>query len=161
MHLERELLGVEDDGRDAGRALLGAQESRRLLAHARRLALEPERVEVLPACLGARAAVRARIAPDLEGAVAGGERVDPAAALDELLLDRGALGRDEEAPFALRPHRRSGDVDIFVAHPGLCAEAQVDFVGDRVARRVRPPRRVSEPPHYPERLRRDQSNAYR
>ena len=141
VHLERELLGVEDDGRHAGRTLVRAQEGRRLLAHPRRLALEAERVEVLPARLSARATVSARIAPDLENAVAGSERVDPAAALDELLLDVASLRGDEELVLALGPHERLGHLDVGVRERLLGAEAVVDLLreadGEGVARERR------------------------
>ena len=65
VHLQRHLLGVDHDRRHPGRARRRAQERGRLLADARRLALEAERLDVLPAGLGARAAVRARVAADL------------------------------------------------------------------------------------------------
>ena len=71
-----------------GGALVGAQERRGLLADARRLPLEPERLDVLPAGLRARAAVRARVAAQLDDPVARRDRVDPAAGLEQLLLDR-------------------------------------------------------------------------
>src|SRR5207248_4647594 len=85
VQLEVHLVRVEDDRRPPGRTGIGAQEGRRLLGHARRLALEPERLHVLPAGLRAPAAVRARVAADLGHAVRGRDGVDPGAALDELL----------------------------------------------------------------------------
>ena len=64
------------------------QERCRLLADPRRLAVEAELLDVLPAALAARAAVRARIAAVLNAAVVRDrQRVDPAAALDEALRE--------------------------------------------------------------------------
>src|SRR5439155_25008502 len=70
VHLERHLLCVDHDRRYLGRARLGPQQGGRLLADARRLALEPEGLDVLPPALRARAAVGARVAADLGDAVA-------------------------------------------------------------------------------------------
>src|SRR5262249_21330369 len=73
--LELRLLRVDDDGRDPRRALIGAQQGGRLLGDARRLTLERESLDVLPAGLRAGADVRARVAADLEEAVPDRHRV--------------------------------------------------------------------------------------
>ena len=59
---------------------------------------------MLPAGLGARPAVARGVAPRLHETVGGAQRVDPRAALDELLEDVSSLGGRERARFALRPH---------------------------------------------------------
>ncbi len=89
--LEGHLLGVDHDRHAPRRALVGSQERDGLLADARRLAVEAERLDVLPAALAAGAGVLARVAADLELVALGGIGVDSAAALDEHLLDRAAL----------------------------------------------------------------------
>ena len=114
VHLELHLLGVDHDRRHAGGALVGAEERGRLLGDARRLPLEPERLDVLPAGLRARPDVRARVAARLEQPVADRHRVDSAAALDELLLDLGAVRGEEELPLAERAHRRLRDLHVRV-----------------------------------------------
>ena len=106
VHLQLHLLRVDHDGRHARRAYVGAQKRGSLLCDARCLALEAEVLDVLPAALRGRAAVRGRIRAHLEDAVARGERVDPAAGLDELLLDLGAVGGDEHLVLALRADER-------------------------------------------------------
>ena len=55
--------GVEDDRRLSGRALGRAQERNCLLADARRLSVEAELLDELPAALPADPGVLARIAP--------------------------------------------------------------------------------------------------
>src|SRR4051812_30714590 len=69
--LQRDLVGVEHDVRDAARARIGAHERCSLLGDARRLVDEAQAFDVLPAGLRARADVRARVAAHLEDAVAG------------------------------------------------------------------------------------------
>src|SRR5438132_1080853 len=81
-------------------------------ADARRLLHEGQSLDKLPAALAADPAVLARVAPDLRDAVGGCVRVDAAAALDELLLDRDSLGRDENLVLALRAEHRQGHVDL-------------------------------------------------
>ena len=56
----------------------------------------------------------ARVAADLGDAVARRERVDSAAALDELVLGRGALGGDEHLVLALGADRGRGHLDVLV-----------------------------------------------
>ena len=53
VHLQLHLLGVDHDVGHAGGALVGAEQRGRLLGDARRLALEPEALDVLPAGLRA------------------------------------------------------------------------------------------------------------
>src|SRR6187551_300177 len=136
VHLQARLLRVDHDGRDPGRALVSAKERRRLLAYARRLALEPELVHELPAGLRARAAVGARVAADLGDAVARRQCVHAAAALDDLLLRRGAVGRDEELVLALCADRRGGDLHVLVLQRLLGAQAELDLLRDGNGERV-------------------------
>src|SRR5437867_2629068 len=91
VHLQRDLVRVEDDGRDGARALVRPEQRGRLLRDAGRLVHELESVHVLPAGLAARADVRARVTAHLEDAVTGGRALDPCAALDQLLLYLGSL----------------------------------------------------------------------
>ena len=62
-----------------------------LLGDPRTVLVERQAFHVLPAGLGARTAMRARIAPDLDGSIRGRERLDSGAALHELLEDIGAF----------------------------------------------------------------------
>ena len=136
VHLEHHLLGVDHDGHQAGRARVGAQQCGGLLGDARRLALERQRFDVLPAGLGARAAVGARVAADLRDAVAYCHRVDAAAALHRLLLDRGAIGGDEQLLLLLGADRRSRHLHVLVPERGLRPQAVLDLVGERDLERV-------------------------
>ena len=79
---------------------------------------EVEPVDVLPAALAARADMRARVAAHLEDTVACGGAFDPGAALDQLLLDLGALGGEEELVLSLRAHHRLANDDVR-ARPSL------------------------------------------
>ena len=105
VHLKLHLLRGDHDRRHRGRALVGAEQRGRLLGDARRLALEAEALDELPAGLRARADVGARVAAHLEEPVADRHRVDAAAALDELLLDLDAVGGEEQLALALRADR--------------------------------------------------------
>ena len=137
VNLEHHLLGVDHDRGDARRAGVGSQERGGLLADPRRLAVEAELLDVLPAALAARATVRARIAAVLDSAlVRDGQRVDPAAALDEALRDPRALGRVEDAALAHRADVRLGDLHLGPAHALLCAEAEGDLLLERHLDRV-------------------------
>ena len=142
VHLQRHLLGVDHRVGDHRGARLGAQQRRRLLADARRLALEPEALDVLPAGACARAAVRARVAAELRQLVVRGDRVDPGAGLVELLLGLDAVGREQHLVLALRPHGCLGDDDVLVPKRCLGAEAEVDLVGERDVERVDRDRRA-------------------
>ena len=133
VHLHDRLLRREDDGRPAGRALGCEQERGGLLADPRRLSVEVQPLDELPAALDADARVLARVAPDL-GHVAGGRiGVDPASGLVDLLLDVRPLGRDEHLVLALGAHHRDGDLDVRVLHALFRPQAEVDLVreGDR------------------------------
>src|SRR2546427_79056 len=88
VYLQHHLLAVEHDRRQRRGARFGAQERGCFLAHARRLPLERQPFDVLPARLSARPAVRAWIAPHLDATLGDGERVDAGAALE----GHGALG---------------------------------------------------------------------
>ncbi len=131
VHLHDRLLRREDDRRAAGRARGCAQERRRLLADARRLAVEPELLDVLPAALAADARVLARIAPHLGHVVGGCVRVDPAAALVDVLLDVRALGGDEDLVLALGADHRDRHLHVVVPHAVLGPQAEVDLLGQR------------------------------
>ena len=108
---------------------------------ARRLLREPERLDVLPAALRARAAERARVAALLEEPVAGRDRVEAGAALDDVLLDVGAVGGDEQLALATgraptpggRPSRPG------CASASLGAQAELDLLGERDRRTDRAP----------------------
>src|SRR4029079_17381437 len=136
VYLQDHLLAVEDDSRHPRRTRVGAEERGGFLAYSRCVAWEVEPFDVLPAGLCAGAAVRARIASDLHLAVADGERVDPASALHELLVDVGTFGGAERPVLPLCPHRRLGDLDVLVPHGALCAQAEVDLLGERDVHRV-------------------------
>ena len=132
VHLKRHLLGVDDDGRDSGRAGVGRQERGRLLADPGRLAVQPERLHELPARLAARAAVSARKAPVLHTAVVrDGERVDAAAALHEALCDARALGGAEDALLAHGADGRLGDLHLGPPHALLGPETERDLLLQR------------------------------
>src|SRR4051794_20750616 len=91
VQLKRDLLRVDHDVHDAGRTFRRLEQSRGLLAHARRLGREPESDYELPPGLRAQPAERARIAALLREPVADRGGVDAGAALDQLLLDIGAF----------------------------------------------------------------------
>ena len=73
----------------------------------------------------------ARVAADLDAAVADGQRVDPAAALHEPLVDVGALGRAEGPLLAQRAHRGLRDLHVLVPHRPLGAQAELDLLVER------------------------------
>src|SRR3954453_11084398 len=146
VNLELHLLGVDDDRRDPGRARIGAEESGGLFADARRFAFEGERLDVLPAGLCARAAVRTRVAADLRDALACGHRVDPGAALDDLLVDRGAVRGDEQLLLSLGAQEGGGHLDAVVLHALLGPQALLDLVGERDRERVLLDRRAVRAP---------------
>ena len=112
----------------ARRALGCEQERRRLLADARRLPVEVQPLDELPAALDADARMLARVAADLGHVTGGRVGVDPAAGLVDLLLDVRPLGRDEHLVLALGAHHRDGDLDVGVLHPLLRAQAEIDLV---------------------------------
>ena len=136
VQLELQLLGVQDDRRPPGGARVGAEERDGLLGHPRRFALEAEGFDVLPAGLCAPAAVCARIAPDLVRAVCGRERVEPGAALDELLLHRRAVGGDEHLALALRAHERLRHGHLRMGEGCFRAQAMLDLVVERDLDRI-------------------------
>ena len=86
--------------------------------------------------------MRARVAADLRHPVARGHRVDPAAALDELVLRRRTVGGDEHLVLALRADRGRGDLDVLVRKRLLGAQAEVDLLGDGNRERVALERRA-------------------
>src|SRR6185312_17560664 len=88
------------------------------------------------------AAVGARVAADLCDPVARGHRVDPAAALDQLVLGRCAVGGDEDLVLALGADRGGGDLDVLARERFLCAQAEVDLLGDGNRERVALERRA-------------------
>ena len=145
VHLQGHLLRVDHRVGDLRGARLRVQQRRRLLADARRLALEPEALHVLPAGARARAAVRARIAAQLRQLVVRGDRVDPGAGLVELLLGLDPVGREQHLVLALGAHRGLRDDDLVVPQRRLGAEAEVDLVGERDVERVDRDRRAVAP----------------
>src|SRR4029453_6341275 len=103
-----------------------------LPAATRRLPVEPERLDELPARLGARAAVGTRIAPVLDAAVVrDGKRVDAAATLDEALRDARAFGRAEDALFAHGADGRLRDLHLGPPHALLGTQAERDLLLQR------------------------------
>ena len=134
--LHDRLLRREDDGRPPRRALGCEQERRRLLADARRLSVEVEPLDELPAALDADARVLARIAPDLGHVPGGRVGVDPAAGLVDVLLDVRPLGGDEHLVLALGAHHRDGDLDVGVLHALFRAQAEIDLVRERDRERI-------------------------
>src|SRR6266542_1395698 len=136
VHLELRLLCIDHDGGDPLRAGLCLEQRRRLLAHTGRLPLERETLDILPARLGARADVRARVAADLVQAIPHGDRVDSSAALDQLLLDLGTVGGHEQLELALCSHRRLPDGDARVLERLLGAQTKLDLLRGRDVERV-------------------------
>ena len=106
VHLELHLLCVDDDRGRGSRARIGAEEGRGLLGHARRLALEPERLDVLPARPG-RSSRRGRSGSCGSGRARppGRRRRGRRTALHELLEDVGAVRGAEGPLLAHRPRR--------------------------------------------------------
>src|SRR5919109_843095 len=90
------------------------------------------------------APVGARVAADLRLAVEHREGVDPAAALHDLLLDRGSVGGDEDLALALCAHRRLRHLHVWMGERRLGAQAVLDLLLerdlDRVALGLRPVR---------------------
>src|SRR2546422_1752405 len=136
VHLQRHLLGIEDDVHLARRALVRLEEGRRLLGNSRGLAFEAEPFHVLPASLTRRAGMRARVTPHLVHAVPDGHRVDPAAALDDLLLDLGAVRGEKELVLTDGAYRRLCHLDLRATQPVLGAQAEVDLLTQRDGERV-------------------------
>ena len=132
VHLERHLLGVDDDGRDPRGAGVGREERSRLLADTRRLRVESEALHELPARLGARAAVGARKAPVLDTPVVrDGQRVDAAAALDGVLRHARTFGGAEDAQLAHRANGGLRDLHLGSPHALLGPKAERDLLLER------------------------------
>ena len=113
--LQRDLLAVQDDRRDAGRARRRGEQLDRLLGDARGVAGEVERRDVLPA-RGADARRRAaRVGAHLELGVADREPAMPPPRLGELLGARRALGGGEG--LVLRAPARARSVRTMRASP--------------------------------------------
>ncbi len=134
--LQRHLVRVEDDRRHDRRAHVRGQQRFCLLGDPRRLRGEIEAFDVLPAALRARPDVGAGIAPQLEHAVANGRAVDPAAALDQLLLDVGPLGGDQNLVLALGSHHRPAQDEVSALERLLRAQAVLDLLGQRDVERI-------------------------
>ncbi len=73
----------------------------------------------------------ARIAPHLRDPVSRCQHVDPTAALDQLLLDRCSVGRDEDFLLPLGANARRGHLHVLLLEAALGAEAELDLVGER------------------------------
>ena len=73
----------------------------------------------------------ARVAAHLEEAVRRGDRLDAAARLDDLLLDRAPERGDEHLVLPVRAHERRPDGHVGVLHAVLRLQAEVDLVRDR------------------------------
>ena len=80
--------------------------------------------------------MRARVAAHLENTVARGGAFDPGAALDQLLLDLGALRREQELVLALRAHHRLADEDVRAGHRFVRREALRDLLASGDLERV-------------------------
>ncbi len=80
--------------------------------------------------------MRAWVAADLNLPVADGERVDPASALHELLVDVGALGGLERALLTLGAKGRLRDLHVLVPHSPFGSKAELDLLGERDVQRV-------------------------
>ena len=80
--------------------------------------------------------MRARVAADLVAVLVGGERVDPAAALEELLVDVRSVRGDEQLPFALRAAERLRHLHVAVGERALGPQAVLDLLGERDLDRV-------------------------
>ena len=109
---------VEDDRRHRLRAGVGAEQRDRLLGDARRVAARgrgPRRTPSRPARSSRRA--RSGSCASAPSRRATASRVDAAAALDELLLDVGALGGDEQLAARAVRARRLRDLDVLVPAP--------------------------------------------
>ena len=145
VHLHLHLLRVDHGGRHLRRALVGAEQRGRLLGDARRLAFEAEALDVLPARLRAGADVGARVGADLDEPLADRDRLDEAAALDELLLDLDPVGGEEQLLLALRPDRGLRHLDVGMAKRLLGAQAERDLLVDRDVERVALHRRAVRP----------------
>ena len=155
VHLQSHLLVVDHDRRDPGRARVGAQQRGRLLADARRLAREvraPRRTPSPPARSSRRARSGSCGSAD---PVARGQRVDAAAALDQLLLGGGALRGDEHLVLALGADRGRRHLRVLVRERLLGAQAEVELLVERHLERVTLDRRavLAAAPARPERAR--------
>src|SRR5205814_2883604 len=91
----------------------------------------------LPAGLPRDAGMSGRIATDLHPPVPDGDRLDPAAALHDLLLDIRAGGGEVQLPLLLRAHSRLRHLDLFRAQAVLRGEAERDLVVERDVERIR------------------------
>jgi hypothetical protein len=80
--------------------------------------------------------VCARVTADLRDPVPGGHGVDSAAALDHVLLGRGALRGDEDLVLALGADRSRRHLHVLVLQRALGAQAEVDLFRERDGERV-------------------------
>ena len=136
VHLELHLLGVDHNCRDLLRARVRLEERGGLLGDAWTVLVQRQAFDVLPAGLGARTAVRARIAPDLDGSVRGRERLESGAALHELLEDIGALRRSERALLAARARSGLRDRHVGMAEGGVRSQEELDLLLERNVDRI-------------------------
>ncbi len=143
VHLELHLLGVDDHGRRPRRDTRLARSSAAACSATRgasRSSPSPSTYSQ-PAC-ALDADVRARVAAHLEQAVAGRHRVDPAAALDVLLVDLRAVRGEEELALAQGADQRLRDLHVRVAERLLGAQAERDLVRERDRERIALDRRA-------------------
>ena len=73
----------------------------------------------------------ARVAADLRDVVADGVDVDPAAALDQLLLDGSPLRRDEHLALALGAHHGQRHLHVRLLHALFGPQAEIDLLRKR------------------------------
>src|SRR5262249_59575233 len=93
-------------------------------------------LDVLPARLVARADVRARIAAELEDAVARRGAVHAGARLRQDLLHLCPVGRQQQLVLGARPHHHLADDDVRPLKGGVRTETEVDLVGERDGERI-------------------------
>jgi hypothetical protein len=130
VHLQRDLVAVEHDVGDAAGTRIGAHERGGLLGDARRLLDEAQSVDVFPTGLAARPDMRARVAAQLEDAVASGRAVHPRAALRQDLLDLRSLGGEQHLVLAPRAHHHLAHDHVLALQRRVRAQAEVDLVGE-------------------------------
>src|SRR5439155_18182163 len=134
--LQWDLIPVEDDGRDGGRAFVRPGQSFGLLRDPWCLAFQVQALDVLPPRLAAGADMGAGIAAWLEHAVVRSGAVDAGPALDQFLLDLGPLGGEEELVLALCPHHRLAHEDSRTGEGRVRAQAHIDLLGEGDLERV-------------------------
>src|SRR2546427_6054560 len=147
MDLERRLAGVENQRLDPTWALRRSQQRHGLFCNPDSVAVELERGDVFVAARPLVPAERIWIGPVLDLVRRGRRRLDPGAALEQLLFDEGPLRRGEKLRLPDELHRAFPNRDALDrAHRRVGAQEQVHLFTERHGKRITFQRRSVVPP---------------